>query len=61
MLQDAIKKRLGRGDNGTGIPTRLTGPETSAAIMASDFLLKELDNIVEAAKESEEEGSEEQN
>lgn len=59
VLQDAIKKRLGRGENGNGLPTRLTGPETSAAIMASDFLLKELDSIVDAAKQSEEEGSEE--
>lgn len=51
VLSEAIKKRLGRGDNGTGLPTRLTGPETSAAIMASDFLLKQLDAIADADKD----------
>jgi hypothetical protein len=39
-----LDKRLGKAA-ATGV-TRLTGPETSAAIMASDFLLGELDRVI---------------
>lgn len=58
VLLEAIKKRLGRNDGGSGLPTRLTGPETSAAIMASDFLLKQLDAIADAGKDEESDDSE---
>lgn len=49
VLQEALKKRLGKGH---GSMKRLTGPETSAAIMASDFLLKELKIIVDSEGEN---------
>jgi hypothetical protein len=42
VVKEALEKRLGRQD---GRITRLTGPETSAAIMASDFLLAQLREI----------------
>jgi len=48
VLKEAMRKRLGKGDSGDGSVTRLSGPETSATIMASDFLLKELDKIAES-------------
>lgn len=57
VVLEAIKQRLGRGDSGSGSPTRLTGPETSAAIMASDFLLKALDKIAEPEDVDDEEES----
>lgn len=44
VLVEALGKRLGK--DRVGIATRLTGPETSATIMASDFLLSELDRVV---------------
>jgi hypothetical protein len=44
VICQALDKRLGKS-SGEGV-TRLTGPETSAAIMASDFLLGELDRII---------------
>mmetsp|Transcript_93128 Transcript_93128/g.189730 ORF Transcript_93128/g.189730 Transcript_93128/m.189730 type:complete len:543 (+) Transcript_93128:142-1770(+) len=55
VMMEAVKKRLGNGEGGDGIATRLTGPETSAAIMASDFLLAELDKIAKPPEEEEEE------
>ena len=42
VLLEALAKRLGKED---GKITRLSGPETSATIMASDFVLAELDKI----------------
>jgi len=46
VMKQALGKRLGEDNNGTtGYATRLSGPETSATIMASDFLLAELDKI----------------
>jgi hypothetical protein len=42
VIKQAIEKRLGTNSGGV---ERLTGPETSATIMASDFLLNELDRI----------------
>ena len=46
VMKQALGKRLGQDNNGTtGYATRLSGPETSATIMASDFLLAELDKI----------------
>jgi len=44
VITQAMGKRLGKGEGGTGMK-RLSGPETSAAIMASDFLLAELNKI----------------
>ena len=44
VICQALDKRLGT-TSGAGV-TRLTGPETSAAIMASDFLLGELDRVI---------------
>ena len=44
VLQQALEKRLGQG--GDGKVTQLSGPETSATMMASDFLLQELDRYV---------------
>ena len=46
VVTQALEKRLGKE---TGQTTKLTGPETSAAIMASDFLLAELNKIVDAS------------
>lgn len=43
VLMDALRKRLGKNDD--GVPTALSGPETSATVMASDFLLEALDSI----------------
>lgn len=43
VLLDALRKRLGKTDE--GLPTALSGPETSASVMASDFLLAELERI----------------
>lgn len=43
VIRQALEKRLGM--QGQGV-TRLTGPETSATIMASDFLLPELDSVI---------------
>jgi hypothetical protein len=47
VILQALEKRLGK-ENG-GVVTRLSGPETSATIMASDFLLQELDKIAATA------------
>jgi len=44
VLKDALEKRLGKRN---GVPTALSGPETSATVMASDFLLEELDRLSE--------------
>jgi hypothetical protein len=43
VIAEALAKRLGKT---SGSITRLTGPETSAVIMASDFLLNELDRVI---------------
>ncbi|KAG7347346.1 DUF1415 domain containing protein [Nitzschia inconspicua] len=43
VVREALEKRLGKQD---GTVTRLSGPETSATIMASDFLLAELEKII---------------
>jgi hypothetical protein len=43
VLVQALAKRLGKASGGI---TRLSGPETSATIMASDFLLNELDRVI---------------
>eukprot|EP00545_Synedropsis_sp_CCMP1620_P000781 CAMPEP_0119016238 /NCGR_PEP_ID=MMETSP1176-20130426/11890_1 /TAXON_ID=265551 /ORGANISM="Synedropsis recta cf, Strain CCMP1620" /LENGTH=550 /DNA_ID=CAMNT_0006969579 /DNA_START=116 /DNA_END=1765 /DNA_ORIENTATION=+ len=45
VIMQALEKRLGLSDSGS--VTRLSGPETSATIMASDFLLAELNVIIE--------------
>lgn len=44
VVCEALDKRLGKTSS-MGV-RRLTGPETSAAIMASDFLLGELDRVI---------------
>jgi hypothetical protein len=44
VIIEALGKRLGKSSDGV---VRLSGPETSAAIMASDFLLNELDRVIE--------------
>lgn len=44
VIRQALEKRLGM-QGGAGV-TRLTGPETSAAIMATDFLFPELDSVI---------------
>jgi hypothetical protein len=44
VIVEALGKRLGKSSDGV---VRLSGPETSAAIMASDFLLNELDRVIE--------------
>jgi len=44
VVAQALSRRLGVE---TGSFTALTGPETSAAIMASDFLLKELNRVMD--------------
>ena len=49
VLKDALGKRLGKDD---GTVTPLSGPETSATVMASDFLLKELNRIAEEGRPS---------
>lgn len=46
VLMQALEKRLGKAD---GVVQRLSGPETSATAMAADFLLQELDRIIETA------------
>ncbi|KAL3937317.1 MAG: hypothetical protein SGARI_002166 [Bacillariaceae sp.] len=46
VVTQALEKRLGMQD---GTTHKLTGPETSAAIMASDFLMAELEKIVESS------------
>ncbi|VEU44675.1 unnamed protein product [Pseudo-nitzschia multistriata] len=43
VIKQALGKRLGKDEGSTA--TKLSGPETSATIMASDFLLAELDKI----------------
>jgi hypothetical protein len=45
VIKQALELRLGIGD-GDAVKA-LSGPETSATIMASDFLLSELNSIVE--------------
>ena len=50
VIQQAVEKRLGRL-SGEGA-TRLSGPETSATIMASDFLLSELAKFKEEEDEA---------
>jgi len=45
VICEAIGKRIGKATGGGA--TRLSGPETSAAIMASDFLLAELNRVIE--------------
>jgi hypothetical protein len=47
VIKQALEKRLGLDG---GRVTRLSGPETSATIMASDFLLAELDNLVKQGR-----------
>jgi hypothetical protein len=51
VVAEALEKRLGKkhGGGGEGV-ARLSGPETSAAIMASDFLLAELEKVVVSSK-----------
>uniref|UniRef100_A0A6S8Z4E4 Uncharacterized protein n=2 Tax=Ditylum brightwellii TaxID=49249 RepID=A0A6S8Z4E4_9STRA len=44
VIIQALDKRLNGGDGGAAL--RLSGAETSAAMMASDFLLEELDRII---------------
>lgn len=43
VIVQGLEKRLGKVGNNI---SRLSGPETSATIMASDFLLSELDRVV---------------
>ena len=50
VISQALEKRLGKAN---GAFTRLSGPETSAAIMASDFLLAELDQLIADPMEEE--------
>lgn len=50
VVVQALEKRLGK--NGEGSVTRLSGPETSATIMASDFLLAELEKTIGSADSS---------
>jgi len=45
VMKQALGKRIGLAKEHNTV-TRLSGPETSATIMASDFLLSELDNII---------------
>ena len=45
VVTEALAKRLGISSPGEGV-VRLTGPETSATIMASDFLLNELNRFI---------------
>lgn len=45
VVKQALEKRLGFNEGGK--LTRLSGPETSATIMASDFLLAELEQIIQ--------------
>lgn len=54
VVAQALSRRLGME---TGSFTALTGPETSAAIMASDFLLKELKRVMDDGSESEPEAA----
>lgn len=50
VVAQALEKRLGKKHDGEGGRiTRLSGPETSAAIMASDFLIAELDKVIGSA------------
>jgi hypothetical protein len=48
VVAQALEKRLGKKHDSAdgGQITRLSGPETSAAIMASDFLLAELEKVM---------------
>ena len=48
VMRQALGKRLGKQESDGGSVTRLSGPETSATIMASDFLLAELNKISKA-------------
>jgi hypothetical protein len=50
VLKDALDKRLGKTH---GEITPLSGPETSATVMASDFLLQELNRIAKSAEPTE--------
>jgi hypothetical protein len=50
ILQQALEKRLGKtaaasADDSGAVVKPLTGPETSATAMASDFLIKQLDQM----------------
>lgn len=62
VLSQALEKRLGKDD---GVPKALSGPETSATSMASEYLLQALDQVaesnggVEAPEESSESASDE--
>lgn len=47
VVRQALEKRLGKRD---GSVKRLSGPETSAAIMAGDFLLAELEKFLDPAE-----------
>lgn len=49
VIKQALAKRLGLTAGGQ--VTRLSGPETSATIMASDFLLTELEKVVDQQRE----------
>lgn len=49
VITEALSKRIGQT---SGSITRLSGPETSATIMASDFLLAELDRVSETGPET---------
>mmetsp|Transcript_25892 Transcript_25892/g.63410 ORF Transcript_25892/g.63410 Transcript_25892/m.63410 type:complete len:544 (-) Transcript_25892:60-1691(-) len=54
VVLEALSKRLGleTGSGGVGSTTyALSGPETSAAIMATDFLLKELNRVADDGPE----------
>lgn len=49
VICQALAKRLGKpvqGIHTNGQPQRLSGAETSAVLMASDFLIQELDRII---------------
>lgn len=52
VLKQALEKRLGKGKDGKPI-VQLSGPETSATAMATEFLIQELGEIIknEAAAE----------
>jgi hypothetical protein len=51
VLRDALNKQLGLKDGTTIAP--LSGPETSVTMMASDFLLQELNRIAESSGRNE--------
>ena len=46
VITQAIEKRVGKD---TGSASRLSGPETSAAVMATDFLIAELNRIASSS------------